>query len=290
MKTKNEKLMLKAGYASIGLTVVLLILKWIAFIMTNSVAVLSTLFDSVQDLMTSGINLLAIRQSIVPADKQHRFGHGKAQAVGGLFQAIVIFVSGVILIYQSCLHWKNHDTPDVFSHGTVLLLISIVLTFILLRFQKYVVAKTDSISIRADMAHYAGDIWMNTGVIVSLFFSTVLKIQWLDILFGIGVGLYLIKTTYHIAMVAIGILMDTEMPLHIRYKIKAIVMTFDNVIKVKDLKTRQSGTCLFIQMTIVMNKDLTLSQAHQISDEIESELHHTFSDCEIIIHLEPDSK
>ena len=91
-------------------------------------------------------------------------------------------------------------------------------------------------------------------------------------------------------MVAIGILMDTEMPLHIRYKIKAIVMTFDNVIKVKDLKTRQSGTCLFIQMTIVMNKDLTLSQAHQISDEIESELHHTFSDCEIIIHLEPDSK
>lgn len=290
MKTKNEKLMLKAGYASIGLTVVLLVLKWIAFIMTNSVAVLSTLFDSVQDLMTSGINLLAIRQSIVPADKQHRFGHGKAQAVGGLFQAIVIFVSGAILIYQSCLHWKNHDTPDVFSYGTVLLLVSIILTFILLRFQKYVVAKTDSISIRADMAHYAGDIWMNTGVIVSLFFSTVLKIQWLDILFGIGVGLYLIKTTYHIAMVAIGILMDTEMPLHIRYKIKAIVMTFDNVIKVKDLKTRQSGTCLFIQMTIVMNKDLTLSQAHQISDEIESELHHTFSDCEIIIHLEPDSK
>ena len=101
--------MLQASYASIGMTILLLVLKWMAFMMTNSVAVLSTLFDSLQDLMTSGINLLAVRHSVMPADKQHRFGHGKAQAIGGLVQAIVIFMSGLVLIYQSCQHWKNHD-------------------------------------------------------------------------------------------------------------------------------------------------------------------------------------
>ena len=290
MKTKKQKLMLKAGYASISLTVILLVLKWIAFVMTNSVAVLSTLFDSVQDLMTSGVNLLAIRQSVVPADKQHRFGHGKAQAIGGLFQAFIIFMSALILIYQSCLHWEQHDVPDVFSYGTLLLVISIVLTFILINFQKYVIAKTDSISIRADMAHYSGDIWMNLGVIISLFFSTVFNIEWIDILFGIGVGLYLIKTTYQIASTAIGILMDKEMPIHIRYKIKAIALSFSNVTQIRDLKTRQSGSCLFIQMTVLMKKDLTLLQAHQTADEIETALHERFSDSEIILHLEPDQK
>ena len=290
MKTKKQKLMLKAGYASISLTVILLVLKWIAFVMTNSVAVLSTLFDSVQDLMTSGVNLLAIRQSVVPADKQHRFGHGKAQAIGGLFQAFIIFMSAVILIYQSCVHWEKHDVPDVFSYGTLLLVISIVLTFVLLRFQKYVIAKTDSISIRADMAHYAGDIWMNLGVIISLLFSALFKIQWLDILFGVGVGLYLCKTTYQIAKTALGMLMDTEMPIQVRQTIKKTALAFPQVVGVSNLKTRLSGSCLFIQMTVIMDKDLTLLQAHQTADEIETALHERFSDSEIILHLEPDQK
>lgn len=290
MKKKNERLMLQASYASIGMTILLLVLKWMAFMMTNSVAVLSTLFDSLQDLMTSGINLLAVRHSVIPADKQHRFGHGKAQAIGGLVQAIVIFMSGLVLIYQSCQHWKNHDEINVFSWGMILLVVSIVLTFVLLRFQKYVIAKTDSISIRADMAHYAGDIWMNLGVIISLLFSALFKIQWLDILFGVGVGLYLCKTTYQIAKTALGMLMDTEMPTQVRQTIKKTALAFPQVVGVSNLKTRLSGSCLFIQMTVIMDKDLTLYQAHQIADKIENQLHTHFSDCEIILHLEPDSK
>lgn len=290
MKKEKQKLMIQASYASIGVTIILLVLKFLAFVATNSVAVLSSLFDSIQDLMTSGINFLAVHHSVAPADKDHHFGHGKAQAIGGLFQAVIIFISAVVLIFQSCQHWHNHQVPDVFSWGTVLLIISIFLTLLLLKFQKYVIKMTNSISIRADMAHYTGDIGMNGGVILSLIASTLFDIYWLDILFGIGVGLYLCHVTWKIAMEAIGILMDQEMPEHIQEKIKQIVLSVKDVQGIKDLKTRQSGSCLFIQMVVLMNPDLTLKTAHQCSDLIEQELHKAFHDSEIILHLEPNSK
>ncbi len=290
MKKEKQKLMIQASYASIGVTIILLVLKFLAFLMTNSVAVLSSLFDSIQDLTTSGINFFAVRHSIAPADKEHRFGHGKAQAIGGLVQAIIIFVSALILIFQSCQHWNNHQIPNVFSFGTILLLISILLTFLLLKFQKYVIQKTNSISIRADMAHYSGDIGMNSGVIISLLASTLFNIYWLDILFGIGVGLYLCNVTWKIAKEAVGILMDQEMPQHIQEKIKKITLSIPDVQNIKDLKTRQSGSCLFIQMVVLMNPDLTLKAAHQRSDLIECKLHEAFHDSEIILHLEPNQK
>ena len=290
MQKEKQKLMLQASYASIGVTIVLLALKFLAFVSTNSVAVLSSLFDSIQDLMTSGINFLAVHHSVAPADKEHKFGHGKAQAIGGLFQAIIIFISALILMFQSCPHWYNHQVPDVFSWGTVLLIISIILTLLLLKFQRYVIQKTNSISIRADMAHYTGDIGMNIGVILSLIASTLFDIYWLDILFGIGVGIYLCKITFKIAKEAMGILMDEEMPEHIQKQIKQIVLSIKDVQGIKDLKTRQSGSCVFIQMIVLMNPDLTLKKAHQQADLIENELYNTFPDSEIILHLEPNLK
>lgn len=290
MKKEKQRLMLQASYASIGVTIVLLVLKFLAFVSTNSVAVLSSLFDSIQDLMTSGINFFAVRQSVAPADEEHRFGHGKAQAIGGLFQAIIIFISALVLMYQSCQHLQHHQVPNVFSWGTVLLIISIILTFLLLKFQKYVIKKTNSISIRADMAHYTGDIGMNMGVISSLVASILFDIYWLDILFGIGVGLYLCRVTWKITKEAIGILMDQELPESVQNQIKQIVLSVKDVQGIKDLKTRQSGSCLFIQMIVLMNPDLTLKKAHQQSDFIENKLHQVFSESEIILHLEPNLK
>ena len=290
MKKEKHKLMLQASYASIGVTILLLILKFLAFMSTNSVAVLSTLFDSIQDLMTSGINFIAVHHSITPADKDHRFGHGKAQAIGGLFQAIIIFISAIVLIFQSCQHLQNHQVPNIFSFGTIFLLFSIILTAALLKFQKYVIKMTNSISIRADMSHYTGDIWMNTGVIISLICSTLLNIYWIDILFGVGVGLYLCKVTLEIIKDAFAILMDKELPEHVQNKIKQITLSVESVNEIKDLKTRQSGSCLFIQMTVLMDPKLTLKKAHQQSDLIENKLHKVFHDSEIILHLEPDSK
>ena len=160
----------------------------------------------------------------------------------------------------------------------------------LIKFQKYVVNITNSISIRADMAHYTGDIGMNSGVILSLIFSTLFNIYWLDILFGVGVGLYLCKITLEISKDALGILMDQEMPEHIQEKIKEIVLSNSYVENVKDLRTRQSGSCLFIQMIVLMNPNLTLKKAHQQSDLIECKLHKVFHDSEIILHLEPNFK
>ena len=114
-KEHKNFLMKAAAVASVTVAGLGIIIKFVVFLLTGSIAVLSTLFDSLQDLLTSGINFFAIHHALQPADKHHRFGHGKAQAIGGLIQAIIIFLSAVILIFQSCQHWHNHQIPNTFS-------------------------------------------------------------------------------------------------------------------------------------------------------------------------------
>ena len=290
MKQNHSLLMLWASWSSIGVALTLIILKAIAVFITGSVAILSTLFDSVQDLMTSTINFVAIKQAIQPADKQHRFGHGKAQGIGSLIQSLIILISGGMLIYTSCQHFFNKQAPTALSIGFWIIGITLIFTLILVSFQKYVVKLTGSLSIKADMAHYTGDILMNIGVILSLIGSYFIKTGCLDALFGVGVGLYLIKVSYDIICQAIEMLMDTELSPEIRHKIKENVLSIKEIHQITDLKTRQSGNKIFIQMTLHMQESITLKKAHQLADQAEYLIHTDFPDSEIILHLEPDLK
>lgn len=289
MKNTHSSLMLSASWASIGVALTLILLKALAFIGTGSIAILSTLFDSVQDLMTSLINFIAVKHSIQPADKKHRFGHGKAQGIGSLIQSLIILISGGILIYTSCQRLCHQTTPTELSIGFWIIGVALILTFTLIRFQKYVVRLTGSLSIKSDMSHYTGDILMNTGVLISLICSYFIKTGWLDALFGVGVGLYLIKVSYDIISQAIEMLMDTELPQELRHKIKESVLSIKEIHQITDLKTRQSGNKIFIQMTLHMTDSITLKKAHQLADQAEYIIHTDFPDSEIILHLEPDS-
>ncbi len=289
MKHTHSFLMLFACWASLGVAFILILLKALAFITTGSVAILSTLFDSVQDLMTSLINFIAVKHSIQPADKQHRFGHGKAQGIGSLIQSLIILISGGILIYTSCQRLCHQTAPTELCIGFWIICIALILTFILIRFQRYVVRLTGSLSIKSDMCHYTGDLLMNTGVLISLVCSYFIKTGWLDALFGVGVGLYLIKVSYEIISQAIEMLMDTELPQEIRHKIKENVLSIKDIHQITDLKTRQSGNQIFIQMTLHMTETLTLKKAHQLADQAEHLIHTDFPDSEIVLHLEPDA-
>ena len=232
---------------------------------------------------------MAIKQAIQPADKQHRFGHGKAQGIGSLIQSLIILISGGMLIYTSCQHFFKKQAPSDLSIGFWIIGLALLFTFILVSFQKYVVKLTGSLSIKADMAHYTGDILMNIGVIFSLIGSYFIKTGCLDALFGVGVGLYLIKVSYDIICQAIEMLMDTELSPEIRRKIKENVLSIKEIHQITDLKTRQSGNKIFIQMTLHMTETLTLKKAHQLADQAEYLIHTDFPDSEIILHLEPDS-
>ena len=290
MKQKNidkNKLMKRASHASMATATVLIILKLITFLITGSMAILSSLFDSIQDAMTSTVNLIAIRHATEPADKEHSFGHGKAHALGGVSQAFIIAIASLFLLKESIHRLFAPQEITQIGLGIGITVFALVLTLVLIRFQKYVIRKTGSLSIKADMAHYTGDIMMNVGVVVSMVLSYYLEWTCVDALFGIGVAIYLLVVVYQITIESFKMLMDTEMPSSFRKKITDIILEFPQVIELHDLKTRQSGDCIFIQFCIHMHKDLTLEAAHDIADQIELAITHKVPDAQVIIHFEP---
>lgn len=283
----NNRLMKQASYASVSVALTLILLKAIAFFVTGSVAILSSLFDSAQDMMTSVVNMVAIRHATEPADRRHRFGHGKAQALGSLVQAFIIAAASCFLLIESSQRLLDPQPLARIGLGIAVTVFAVILTVVLVWFQGVVISRTGSLSIKADRAHYTGDILMNVGVIVSMLFSYFFGWIYLDSLFGIGVALYLFYVVYQILKESFEMLMDTEMPEDFRKQVRALAHVFPEVSDVHDLKTRQSGSRAFIQFCVHMRDDLTLRQAHDILDRIEDKIKERFPDSEVIIHAEP---
>jgi ferrous-iron efflux pump FieF len=282
-----DRLMRLATYAAVGLAVFLAVIKVIAWQATGSVAVLSSLVDSLLDAAASVINLLAVRQALTPADAEHRFGHGKAEALAALGQAAFIAGSGLLIVLQAAgnlINPRSLDNPDV---GITVMLISMAATFALVRFQAFVVRRSNSVAIRADRLHYASDLLMNGGVIASIALSAWFKLYWIDAVCGIAIAVYMLVGSGAIARLALDMMMDRELSDEIRNRIVAIVREHPEVVAVHDLRTRSSGPQIFIQLHMVLASDLTLSRAHVISDEIEAKLLQAFPGAEILIHQDP---
>ncbi|MBM3533155.1 MAG: cation diffusion facilitator family transporter [Alphaproteobacteria bacterium] len=281
------RLMRLATYAAVGLAVVLALVKAIAWQATGSVAVLSSLVDSLLDAAASLINLFAIRQALEPADAEHRFGHGKAEPLAALGQAAFIAGSGLLVVLQAVGNLLQPRPLHNAGIGLAIMLFSIVATFALVRFQAYVVRRSDSVAIRADRLHYAGDVMMNGSVILALMLTDWLDIYWVDPLCGIAIAGYMLWGSVSIARIALDMLMDRELSDAVRQQIIAIVKAHPEVRAVHDLRTRASGPRQFIQLHMVLPAELTLSRAHVISDEVEAELQSAFPGAEILIHQDP---
>lgn len=287
-KTKNN-LMRLTSIAAVAVAILFIIIKGIAFICTSSIAVLSSLFDSIQDLLTSGISLIAVRQSIEPPDKEHRFGHGKAQAIGAMVQSFIIFAAALILLKESAFRLFHPQPLGDIACGVYIMVFTLVLTILLVLFQKYTIRKTNALSVRADMAHYMGDILMNMGVICALIGGSAFQWYWLDGIFGIIVASYLFVSVYYIVRVSCAMLMDAEMPHTFRRDIRRTVLSFPEVRKMADLRTRLSGSCVFIQLCIRLDSDYSLKKAHKMTEKIEKEIKKKYPDSQVLIHVEPHS-
>lgn len=290
MDTKTQeknRLMKAASVASVVTAVTLIILKLVTFLLTGSMAILSSLFDSIQDSMTSAINFFAVKHASEPADKEHRFGHGKAQALGAMTQGFIIAAASVFLLKESIYRLLDPQEINEIGLGLGITIFAIIATFVLITFQKFVIKKTNSLSIRADMAHYTGDIMMNVGVIISMVMAYYLKWTFVDSLFGVIVSFYLFTVVYQILRESITVLMDSELSDSFRKKVKNQVLAFPEVKEIYQLKTRQSGNNFFVQFCVALDKNLTLEQAHNIIDKIEAALTHKEPDIQIIIHPEP---
>ena len=283
----NAKLMRWATYASVTTAVVLIFAKIIAWFMTDSVSILATLLDSSLDVLASLINLIAVRHALEPADNEHRFGHGKAEALSGIGQALFIAGSAGFLLLQAIGRIINpQNMVTGLEVGVGVMLFSIAATLLLLSFQKYVVSKTGSTAIKADALHYKTDLLVNGSVIVALFL-TVYGWGYFDAIFGVGIAIFILYSAWQIVKEAIDLLMDHEIADEERDKINDIITGHEQALGYHDLRTRRSGTRVFVQLHLELDAAQSLASAHAIADTIEKRIAALFDDAEVIIHEDP---
>ena len=285
---RNERLMRAATYASVTVASLLILIKMSAWFVTGSLSLLSSLVDSILDAGASLVNLIAVRHALQPADKEHRFGHGKAEALASLAQAAFIAGSGVFLLLESVDRFAKPQEISNSDTGIGVMVIAIIMTLLLVSFQTYVVKKTNSIAISADSLHYRADILVNVAVIISLILSA--KLQWTmaDPIFAVLIVFYMSIGAYKIGGQAFDVLMDREFPDEDRKRIKDIAEGHEKVLNVHDMRTRSSGATSFIQFHAEMPKDISLSEAHEIADEVMYMVEEVFPNTEVLIHQDPE--
>ncbi len=286
-RDETARLMRLATYASVAVASSLILVKLAAWLYTDSISLLSTLIDSLLDVVASLINLFAVRHALTPADREHRFGHGKAEPLAALGQTAFIAVSGLFLVFQAG-HRLFDPRPVLHSEvGIAVMVVAIVVTFALTRFQAYVVRKTGSVAIKADSLHYLGDILVNAAVIAALLLGSQLGWTLADPLFGLAIAAYIMFNAWQIARGSLDMLMDRELPEAERARIRDIALANPNVLDLHDLRTRSSGRRTFIQVHVEMDGNMTLYSAHTVADAVEAALREAFPGAEVMIHQDP---
>ncbi len=283
----TSRLMKRATTASVAVAAAMISIKLAAWIVTDSVSLLSSLLDSLLDGAASILNLMAVRQAFVPADREHRFGHGKAEPLAGLGQAAFIGGSAVFLFIEAVHHLAQPTEVSNSAVGIAVMAIAIAVTLGLVAYQRYVIRHTGSLIVSADELHYRSDVILNASVILSLVVSTATAWPYADPLFGIAIGLWIIYGAWQVAQKALVQLMDHELPDTERARIRAIAQAHPEVTSVHDLRTRAAGPTAFIQVHLEMDGGMTLAEAHRVSDEVEAALVKAFPHTEVIIHQDP---
>ena len=281
------RLMRWASLASMAVATILIGFKTVAWLLTDSVSMLSSLVDSSLDLISSFITFIAIRQALQPADAEHRFGHGKAEALAGVAQAGFIAASagGLLLtVFDRVLHPRPVQQENL---GMLVSGLAVVLTLALMTFQNFVIRRTSSLAIGADRAHYATDFVTNIAVGVGILLATRLDQPMIDLIVASGVSIYLAASAWSIARTSIDVLMDRELPDRDRQKIFDIVLAQPGVRSAHDLRTRSAGLTKFIQLHVVFHPNMSLGRAHVMGDSIEAAILEAFPRSEVILHIDP---
>ena len=274
--------------ASIAMALFLIVLKAWAALQTSSMAMLGSLADSILDLLASIVVLFGVRIAAQPADTDHRFGHGKAEALAALVQVIIIAISALFIGYRSVERLMAGAQTQDAELGIGVSLVAILFTIALISYQRYVVRRTGSVAISTDRLHYASDLMLNASVIVALVLDQYAGLAGADAIFGLLIALWLLWGAWRSSSHALDQLMDREWPEDLRAKFLAACSEYPELTGLHDLRTRTSGTHHFAQFHVWVPSDWTVAQAHERMDRIEEELQHRFPATEILMHLDPE--
>ena len=275
-----------AAITSSLVALTLVVIKFYAWLVSDSSAMLASTTDSILDLFASVMNIVILRFALAPADDEHKFGHGKAESLAGLVQAAFVLGSATLLIFNGV---DRVFHPRIIVQSDIAIGVSIVaiaLTLFLVVFQRYVIKRTGSIVISADALHYQSDLLLNLGVLLAIYLSQGIWLQ-ADGTFTVAVGLYLLFGAGQIIYQSVFQLMDHELSEDEVAQIKAIVLSHDHALGIHELRTRQSGIQRFIQFHLELDNALSLLDAHSIGDDIEAEICQVFAPCEVFIHHDP---
>ena len=287
LNDRQIRLMRLASYASVVMALTLISLKLWAWYATDSVALLSSLADSLLDLVASLITLFAVKVAVSPADREHRFGHGKSEGIAGLAQALIVTGSAAYVAVEAVTRLLAPSPIMQPGLGLGVMFVSLVLTVGLVVFQGFVVRQTGSLAISADAVHYKADILTNVAVLGAIFASVQWQWHILDPLLGLVVVALILLAVRIIAMDAIDVLLDRELPEEDRQRIKDVVVTHPGVKGIHDLRTRSSGAAQFIQFHLELDAEISLVEAHEICDAVESDVQSKFPGAEVLIHADP---
>ncbi len=276
-----------ATYVSVAVATVLIIIKFGAWIATGSISLQATLFDSFLDAVASLINLFAVREALKPADREHRFGHGKIEALSALGQSAFIAGSALFLVIEALRRFYEPGIIQQTHIGIGVMVVSSILTLGLVVFQRYVIRVTKSTAIKADATHYKADFLVNIGVIIALSSAELFRWYFVDTILGFMIAGYIVYTAWEIASEAFHILIDRELPDDQRNHIREIALTHPQVTGIHDLRTRNAGQQCFIQLHLEMDGHMSLSDAHIVADEVILSIINVYPNAEVIIHQDP---
>ncbi|GIU30013.1 cation diffusion facilitator family transporter [Shewanella schlegeliana] len=275
-----------ASRAAVATAFTLIIIKLAAWMYSGSASMLASLTDSFADALASIVNFIAIRYAIVPADQDHRYGHGKAEPLASLAQSAFILGSAFLLLLHGGERLINPVEVQHATLGVVVSIIAIVLTLALVTLQKRALAATSSTVVEADALHYKSDLFLNAAVLLALVLSQY-GWWWADGLFALLIALFIGQQAIGLAYRSVQSLLDRELDDETRAKIIEIAKLDPQVKGIHDLRTRESGKTMFIQFHLELDGELSLHQAHKIAVETSERVRKEFVESEVIIHQDP---
>lgn len=284
----HAQLLKRVTYASLITAIILIIFKAIAWYMSVSISLLASLMDSLMDSFASIINLLAVRYAQQPADEDHQFGHGKAEPLAGLAQASFIAGSAVFLIFNAIQRLQDPQPLTNSILGIAVMIFSILVTTVLVLYQRYVVKVTDNLAIKADSLHYLTDLLTNFSILIALYL-TLIGYLWADAVFAIAIAIYIFKSAIKIGYDSFSQLMDKKLDQETEELIRETIRATKYSLGFHDLRTRQSGKDKFIQFHLELDDSLSLIRAHTIADDLEKKLIKLITNSKVIIHEDPIS-
>lgn len=272
---------------TIIMAAILLIIKLIAYIYVSSSSVLAALGDSFADCFLSCLTFYVIYESYKPASETHRYGKGKLEGLSALFQTGLVSGIALFVIMDAVQRFLRPEPMENHMLGIGLLSLSTVLTIIMVTGQKYFLKRTDSLSLQADHAHYAMDVWLNICVIIAILCNILSMPNWIDSAIAILVALFFMHSAFDTGREAINMLTDRQISPDELHRAEELILGHPGVLGVHDLRITRSGKRHIISFDVEMDPSILLWTAHEQGRAIEHSLLDIYPYSQIFIHIDP---